>query len=115
MKDYETLQPAIWVAGQELNPIDDGRTGFTGFYRQKTAVIIPVRIVVSRYEVGQIEAEGAMTLLFNAATDALRNWTPDEADEAFVWRSAKDGPATENMLVADLVFSTIVRYERSAS
>ena len=116
-RDYLTAfaktWPAVWVAGQRLTPLDDGR-GFSGQFRQHCKIEIAIRLVVQRYADGSTDAEERLNALHDAVADALKDWTPTGADEPLVWVSAADGDATESVMTADLIFSTTCTYARNA-
>lgn len=114
-RDYLTafgsVWPAVWVAAQRLNRIDDGRA-YTGTFRQHCRVDVAVRLVVQRYADGSLDAETRLNALHDAVIDALKDWTPAGADEPLVIESAGDGEANQSLMVADLILSTTVTYAR---
>lgn len=115
-RDYLTsfarTWPAVWVAAQRLQRMDDGR-GWSGQFRQHCKVDVAVRIVVQRYPDGSVDGEARLNALHDAVADALKDWTPPGADTPLVWESAQDGDATESLMTADLIFSTSVTYSRT--
>lgn len=115
-RDYLTsfarTWPAVWVAAQRLQRMDDGR-GWSGQFRQHCKVDVAVRLVVQRYADGSVDGEARLNTLHDAVADALKDWTPAGADTPLVWESAQDGDATESLMTADLIFSTSVTYSRT--
>ncbi len=113
LQSFPKAWPAVWIAAQRLTRIDDGMA-FSGVFRQHCKVEVAVRLVVQRYADGQLDGEARLNALHDAVADALKDWTPDGADQPLVWESAADGDATESLMSADLIFSTTVTYARQA-
>jgi hypothetical protein len=113
LKAYPITAPAVWVAGQNLTPIDKG-DGYSSQFRQRCAVELGIRIVVKRYENGNTDPEVEMTTLFKAVAGSLKDWTPPNAESPFVWRRSNDGPGNDSVFYSDLYFSTDVLYTRTS-
>lgn len=99
---FTTAMPAIWVVGQRVVRIDDGR-GWSGHNRQNLRVEVALRLVVRRYADGVIDAEAALADLETKTIDRLHGWTPTGAAEHLTVVSSQDGPAYETQLTLDLI------------
>lgn len=116
-RDYLTAfaksWPAVWIAAQRMTVLDDGMA-YSGQFRQHCKAELAVRLVVQRYADGSIDGEVRLNALHDAVVDAIKDWTPTNADQPFVLVSAADGDATESVMTADVIFSTTVTYARAA-
>ena len=116
-RDYMTafgkVYPSVWVAAQRMTVLDDGRA-YSGQFRQHAKAEVAVRLVVQRYADGSLDAEARLNALHDAVVDALKDFTPPDADQPFVLVSAADGDASEAVMTADIIFSTTVTYARAA-
>ena len=69
LSDYGKVFPAVWVCGQRLQPLDDGR-GLSQIYRQHVRNDIVVRVVVQRYADGVVDPEVELSALHDAVADS---------------------------------------------
>lgn len=101
--------PAVWLIGVHMTPQDDGG-GYSGQYRQRLKVTLPVMLIVQRYQDGRTDAEARMAALHDAVAAALTAWQPEGADTPLVWESSRDGEPHDSLLSFQLVFSTTATY-----
>lgn len=108
MTAYSETFPAVWVAGQKLSAVS-GSQPYTGLHHQKMRAVVPVRLVIQRYESGQTAAEDLMDQLFEQVYLAMFGWKSPDAAAAFYFDRTEDGPADDSILVADMFFSAEIR------
>lgn len=103
--------PGVWVGGQTLTPMDDGR-GYTGLMRQHVRVEFGVRIVVQRAALGVNDSEAEFNALIDAVGNALLGWRPTGADDPLTWTRTNDEAPQETVLSAVLGFATSATYQK---
>jgi len=106
--------PGVWVGGQTLTPMDDGR-GFSGVVRQRVRVEFGVRIVMQRAQAGVNSPEAAFNTLIDSVSTALIGWVPDGADAPLTWTRTQDEAPQETVLSAVLGFATSTAYHKEVS
>ena len=118
ISDYEKLFPAIWVAGQRVDPVSrlqgsSDNQSLSGLVRQNLKIIVPIRIVVQRYESGVVDIETSLSDIHDELIENMVGWKHPEATRHFLLEKSEDGPATESLLVADVYFSAERRFARN--
>lgn len=102
---YGKNLPEIWVSGQRLTSIDDGR-GLSSQMRQYCHADLAIRVMMARFPEGVADPETAFAALCDSVAAALIGWTPPNAVESFAWQSSMDGESNQSMIYSDLVFRT---------
>jgi hypothetical protein len=113
LRDFGTKFPAVWVLAQRARSNGDDTDGYAGLLREHFTVEFVVRCVVQRYSDGATNAGAALNALMDAVTAALIGTSPGACEKPLVVISTQDGPASETVVYADIVFSTVITYTKS--
>lgn len=112
LRDFGTKYPAVWVLAQRARAHSD-TDGYAGVLRETFSVEFVVRCVVQRFSDGATNAGAALNALMDAVTAALLGKPLSGCDKPLVVISTQDGPASETVVYADIVFATEITYTKT--
>jgi hypothetical protein len=113
LRDFGTKFPAVWVLAQRARSNGDDTDGYAGLVREHFTVEFVVRCVVQRYSEGATNAGAALNALMDSVTNTLLGKVLPGCDKPLAVVSTQDGPASETVVYADIVFSTVITYTKS--
>jgi hypothetical protein len=118
VKDFGKVYPAVWVLAQRMRRgaggLNDIGGGYSGMERQNFTTEIVLRAVVQRYAAGQTDVGVALNTLVDQVIEAFIGWMPTNSGTPLVVVSRQDGPASESVAFADVVFATTITHTRAS-
>ncbi len=103
--------PEVWVVKSDSSP-QSSATALSNRFRQYMYTDVGIRVMMSRFPDGSLEVETAFSKLCDDVASAIIGWSLPESKEPFEWLASTDGDPDQSIVYCDLVFRTLISYQR---